>query len=84
MPLIWSNYYAVLPISIFLSLLILKFTLKQENEVMGLILDDGLDGTKAAEKWLKANPKALDGWLKDVTTIDGKPGLAAVKKSLGL
>lgn len=62
----------------------LKFTLKMENEVMGLILDSGLDGPKAAEKWLKANPAALDGWLKNVTTIDGKPGLPAVKKSLGL
>lgn len=62
----------------------LKFTLKMENEVMGLILDGGLDGPKAGEKWLKANPKVLDAWLKDVTTFDGKPGLAAVKKSLGL
>jgi glycine betaine/proline transport system substrate-binding protein len=62
----------------------LKFTLKMENEVMGLILDGGLDGSKAAEKWLKANPAPLEGWLKNVTTIDGKPGLPAVKKSLGL
>jgi glycine betaine/proline transport system substrate-binding protein len=62
----------------------LKFSLKQENEVMGLILDGGLDGTKAGEKWLKANPKVLDDWLKGVNAVDGKPGLAAVKKSLGL
>lgn len=62
----------------------LKFSLKMENEVMGLILDGGLDGSKAGEKWLKANPAVLDGWLKGVTTIDGKPGLPAVKKSLGL
>ncbi|MEJ1158638.1 choline ABC transporter substrate-binding protein [Prosthecomicrobium sp. N25] len=62
----------------------LKFSLKMENEVMGLILDEGLDGPKAAEKWLKKNPAVLDAWLKNVTTIDGKPGLPAVKKSLGL
>lgn len=62
----------------------LKFSLKQENEVMGLILDEGMDGTKAGEKWLKTNPKVLDEWLKNVTTFDGKPGLPAVKKSLGL
>jgi glycine betaine/proline transport system substrate-binding protein len=62
----------------------LRFTLKMENEVMGLILNDKMDGDKAAEKWLKANPSALEGWLKDVTTLDGKPGLAAAKAALGL
>lgn len=62
----------------------LKFSLQQENEVMGLILDGGMDGEKAGEKWLKANPAVLDAWLKDVTTLDGKPGLPAVRKSLGL
>ena len=34
---------------------------------------------KAAEKWLKANPKAWEPWLDGVTTFDGKPGLDAVK-----
>ncbi len=62
----------------------LKFTLTAENQMMGSILFDGLDGEKAATMWIKANPAALDGWLKDVTTFDGKPGLEAVKKSLGL
>jgi glycine betaine/proline transport system substrate-binding protein len=62
----------------------LKFSLPMENEVMGKILDDGMDGPKAGESWLKANPKILDEWLKGVTTFDGKPGLPAVKKSLGL
>ncbi|MDR3375591.1 MAG: choline ABC transporter substrate-binding protein [Ancalomicrobiaceae bacterium] len=62
----------------------LTFTLSQESQVMGLILGGEADGTKAAEKWLKANPGVLEAWLKGVTTIDGKPGLEAVKKSLGL
>ena len=62
----------------------LKFSLKQENETMGYILDGGMDGEKAGETWLKANPAVLDDWLKGVTTFDGKPGLEAVKKSLGL
>lgn len=62
----------------------LKFTLKMENEVMGKILNDKMDPEKAAAGWLKANAATLDGWLKDVTTFDGKPGLAAVRKSLGL
>lgn len=62
----------------------LKFTLGQESEVMGLILGGESDGTKAGEKWLKAHPEVLTSWLAGVTTIDGKPGLEAVKKSLGL
>ena len=62
----------------------LKFTLTAENQMMGSILFDGLEGEKAATMWIKANPAALDGWLKDVTTFDGKPGIDAVKKSLGL
>ncbi len=62
----------------------LVFDLKMENEVMGKILDDGMEGEKAGESWLKANPAVLDKWLAGVTTFDGKPGLEAVKKSLGL
>jgi glycine betaine/proline transport system substrate-binding protein len=62
----------------------LRFTLPMENEVMGAILNDGKEAPVAAEVWLKANPKAWQGWLKDVTTFDGQPGLEAVNKSLGL
>lgn len=62
----------------------LSFTLAQENEVMGAILFDGKDAPVAAEAWLKKNPKAIEPWLAGVTTIEGKPGLDAVKKSLGL
>ena len=35
-------------------------------------------------EWLKANPKAWEGWLSGVTTVDGMPGLEAVKKCLKL
>jgi glycine betaine/proline transport system substrate-binding protein len=62
----------------------LVFSLKMENEVMGAILFDNVAADKAAEKWLKANPKAWDGWLANVKTFDGKPGLEAVRKSLGV
>ena len=62
----------------------LTFTLEMENEVMGAILDEGEDPSDAAEAWLKANPGTLDGWLAEVTTTDGEPGLPAVKESLGL
>ena len=62
----------------------LKFTLTMENQIMGSILFDSQDPDKAATDWLKANPAVLDTWLAGVTTLDGQPGEAAVKKSLGL
>ena len=62
----------------------LKFTLPMENEVMGKILFDSEDASKAAEEWLKAHPDAWTAWLDGVTTFDGKPGLDAAKQSLGL
>jgi glycine betaine/proline transport system substrate-binding protein len=34
--------------------------------------------------WMKANSAALTKWLDGVTTIDGKPGLEAVKSGLGI
>jgi glycine betaine/proline transport system substrate-binding protein len=60
----------------------LEFTLTLENEVMKSILDDNKKPQDAARSWLKANPSVLDAWLKGVKTLDGKPGLAAVKASL--
>jgi glycine betaine/proline transport system substrate-binding protein len=62
----------------------LRFDLSMENQIMGAILFDKVEADKAAVAWLKANPKMIDGWLKDVTTVDGKPGLPAVKASLGI
>ncbi len=63
----------------------LKFTMDMENNVMGDILNKGADPKTAALAWIKANPTALDAWLKDVTTFDGSgPALDAVKKGLGL
>jgi glycine betaine/proline transport system substrate-binding protein len=62
----------------------LSFTLAMENEIMGKILDGGMEGNAAATEWLKANPGVLDAWLDGVTTLDGGDGLAAVKSGLGL
>ncbi len=62
----------------------LVYTVDIENEVMNKILTDGMEGPAAAQAWLKTNPKELSAWLNGVTTFDGKPGLEAVKKSLGL
>lgn len=60
----------------------LVFTVDMENEMMGLIASEKPDA--AAKGWLKEHPQVLDPWLKDVTTLDGQPGLAAVQASLGL
>jgi glycine betaine/proline transport system substrate-binding protein len=60
----------------------LTFTLEMENEIMGAILNDGTEPRAAAQAWLKAHPEVLDSWLEGVTTLDGKPGLEAVKQSL--
>jgi len=58
------------------------FSLKMENEIMGSILNDGKSADDAAAAWLKANPTAVEPWLAGVTTLDGKPGLDAVKAAL--
>ena len=60
----------------------LTFTLPMENEVMGAILDGGKKPEVAAREWIKKNPKALDAWLEGVTTLDGKPALAAASAIL--
>lgn len=62
----------------------LTFSIDMENAMMGRILDDKEDPEAAAKAWIKANPAVLDGWLAGVETLDGKPGHAAVKASLGL
>ena len=60
----------------------LEFTVDMESSLMGNILDDKMKPDAAAKAWLKKNPQVLDTWLAGVTTIDGKPGLEAVKAKL--
>jgi glycine betaine/proline transport system substrate-binding protein len=55
-----------------------------ENEIMGKILNDGMEGEAAATAWLKANPAAIEPWLANVKTKDGADALPAAKKALGL
>ncbi|MDJ0943632.1 MAG: choline ABC transporter substrate-binding protein [Kiloniellales bacterium] len=63
----------------------LTFSLDMENEIMGYMLDDGMDPAAAAVKLVKNNPDLVDRWLEGVTTIDGSgDGAAAVKKHLGM
>jgi glycine betaine/proline transport system substrate-binding protein len=61
----------------------LVFSLDMENEIMGMILDDGEDPPDAAAAWLKANPDAVGPWLDGVTTRDGGDAVAAVQEALG-
>jgi len=60
----------------------LSFELKDESTMMGYVLDDKMKPEAAAKKWIKDNPGKLDAWLAGVTTVDGKPGLEAVKAKL--
>ena len=62
----------------------LKFDSAMENRLMSDILDKGMEPAAAVGAWMKENPAVLDKWLDGVTTLDGKPGPAAVKSGLGL
>ncbi|MXN65857.1 choline ABC transporter substrate-binding protein [Stappia sp. GBMRC 2046] len=62
----------------------LQFTVEMENEIMGMILQDGMEPKDAAESWIKGNPDTLAPWVDGVTTIGGEPGFDAVKGALGL
>jgi glycine betaine/proline transport system substrate-binding protein len=62
----------------------LEFTLAMENEIMAMILNDGMKPDAAATAWLQDNPGMLETWLDGVTTRDGGDATAAVKAELGL
>lgn len=62
----------------------LKFSLAQENTMMGYILDDKLTPNVAAKRFLTEHSEALTPWLENVKTWQGEPGLAAVKAHLNL
>jgi len=62
----------------------LVFDTAMENRLMSDILEKGMQPDAAVRAWMKENPAVLDKWLDGVTTLDGKPGLAAVKSGLGL
>jgi glycine betaine/proline transport system substrate-binding protein len=57
----------------------LKFTLAGESRMMDAILNQHQQPEVAATAWLKANPKAVSGWLEGVKTFDGRPALTALR-----
>ena len=62
----------------------LKFDSAIENRLMSDILDQGMQPDAAVRSWMKQNPAVVAKWLDGVTTLDGKPGLDAVKTALGI
>jgi glycine betaine/proline transport system substrate-binding protein len=62
----------------------LVFDVTYENTGMSLIMEQGMEVPAAATKMMRDNPEKLDAWLKDVTTLDGKPALDVVKAELGI
>ncbi len=63
----------------------LTFTLPMENEIMGAILDDGVEAQKAAKAWLSKNPEVIEAWLDGVKTADGSAdALPVAQEALGL
>ena len=63
----------------------LTFTLPMENEIMGAILDDGIEAQKAAKAWLVKNPDVVEAWLDGVKTADGSAdALPVAREALGL
>ncbi len=62
----------------------LAFDIDYENTAMRMVTADGKTPEEAAREMIKAHPERLNVWLEGVTTLDGKPGLEAVKSALGL
>jgi len=60
----------------------LSFSLAMENEIMGAILNDGVDPDVAAKAWLAKHTDAWTPWLAGVTTKDGGDAVAAVTAAL--
>ncbi|SJN58929.1 choline ABC transporter substrate-binding protein [Vibrio ruber] len=60
----------------------LQFSLTMENQIMDDILNKKMPPQKAAKSWLKAHSDVFAQWLDGVTTLDGKPGKAALMQYL--
>lgn len=60
----------------------MTFTLEMENQLMGAIMDDGVDPREAARSYLNENSDVLEAWLDGVTTREGDPALPAVQAAL--
>ena len=61
----------------------LSFNLKDEDELMGAILEKHVSPKDAATAWLAAHPAVLKTWLAGVTAYDGRPASAVVGATIG-
>jgi glycine betaine/proline transport system substrate-binding protein len=57
----------------------LHFTTKGESQVMASILEQHQPPQLAAAAWIKANPSVVRDWLEGVYTLDGRPGIEALR-----
>ena len=62
----------------------LSFTLEMENHLMDQIMNAGVEPREAARVYLQEQPEPLDTWLEGVTSRAGEPGVAVVKRELGI
>lgn len=62
----------------------IEFTLPMINEVMTAILELKAAPLVAAVAWIRQQPGVLDPWLQGVETLDGEPGLPAVRRFIGM
>jgi len=60
----------------------LAFTVAMENALMDQVLNQNINPRRAARDWLKGHPEVVSGWMKDVTTRAGAPGLAVIENDL--
>lgn len=60
----------------------LRFTLDMENRLMDEVLSGRKNRRKAARDWMVEHPQAVEQWLAGVRTLDGRPGLEAVREAL--
>jgi glycine betaine/proline transport system substrate-binding protein len=59
------------------------FPVSMVNQIMvTLYAQTGLSPSEAGLAWLKQHPDTYRGWLKNVTTVDGKPGVTAFEAAL--
>ena len=57
----------------------LNFTPAALSQVMMDVLDRHMAPDAAATAWITRNPALVAAWLRDVTTVDGRPATAAFK-----
>ncbi len=60
------------------------FPVSMVNQIMvTLHSQKGLSPGQAGLAWVKQHPDTYRGWLENVTTVDGKPGVKAFETALG-